>query len=467
MRYFALFVLIISQVAAAQDAGKKSPQVVELECSPADEPSPIFKYRFRPSFLDMSDQNSVAMYFQARELLPSDYQDKAKQVNEWITMPIDELPMKEVTEFVATLDPVFNSLNRAVLREQFQMDLPLREEHIGLLLPHLSPFRDLARCIALKAKLHTANNEPTNAISTLMLGFRFAQHVGEGDTLIERLVAVSIAQMMLEQVDSLIQLKDAPNLYWALAELPRPLISMPDALFAERTLIYMAIPKLRDVTKDIESREDWSEVAEVGIQMLKLFSQLGNGDSDNVLAAVTKQTAAGKAIYNKARAYVLSLGIPETKLNDMPHPAVICIHWVHQYEVERDRLMRWAYLPFPIAIRGMNETEKMFNDSNSDLSPIAKVLLPAIKNAVFAGIRIDRKVAQLMTVESVRIHLANHKKLPASLSDLNQAPPLPDPATGRLFGYRLDDEAAVIEAPAPQGFSEDRGLTYQLRIRPE
>ena len=64
--------------------------------------------------------------------------------------------------------------------------------------------------------------------------------------MINGLVGVAIAVVSLDAVDELIARPDAPNLYWALTALPRPLIDMRRELELEQKLCENLIPELRE-----------------------------------------------------------------------------------------------------------------------------------------------------------------------------------------------------------------------------
>ena len=58
-----------------------------------------------------------------------------------------------------------------------------------------------------------------------------------------------IGSMMTGQIEQFIQQPAAPNLYWALATLPRPLIDFRPALEEESNFLYLQFPELKDLDK--------------------------------------------------------------------------------------------------------------------------------------------------------------------------------------------------------------------------
>src|SRR5213079_1627925 len=61
-----------------------------------------------------------------------------------------------------------------------------------------------------------------------------ARHLGEHPTLIGGLVGVAVAGMTVEPLEEMIGQPGCPNLYWALTNLPVPLVDSRKGIEAER-----------------------------------------------------------------------------------------------------------------------------------------------------------------------------------------------------------------------------------------
>jgi hypothetical protein len=61
-----------------------------------------------------------------------------------------------------------------------------------------------------------------------------ARHIGEGPTTIQALVGIAIGATMCREVELFIEDEDSPNLYRALADLPRPFIDVTKAIESEK-----------------------------------------------------------------------------------------------------------------------------------------------------------------------------------------------------------------------------------------
>ncbi len=97
----------------------------------------------------------------------------------------------------------------------------------------------------------------------------------------------------------------------------------------------------------------------------------------------------------------------------------------------------------------------------------ASVLFPAISQAYEAEIRRLLTHQRLMTVEALRMHAANHDgKLPESLDQLDPVPAMPDPYTGKQFGFRIEsiDGRATVTLTADVPASAEKLREYRIQI---
>src|SRR5262249_39762901 len=91
------------------------------------------------------------------------------------------------------------------------------------------------------------------AAHTLQTGLALARQVGEAPSIIPALIGKAITAEMTQQIDQFVQCEAAPNLYWALTDLPRPFISLRVPLQGERLSIYGTFPGLIDIATDLNA----------------------------------------------------------------------------------------------------------------------------------------------------------------------------------------------------------------------
>src|SRR5262249_33684781 len=132
-----------------------------------------------------------------------------------------------------------------------------KEEVIEVLMPDLQDMRDWARLLSLKARVEIAERKYDDAVATIETGVSFSRHIGAGPFMINALVGVAAAQVMLGCAQELISMPDAPNLYWALTALPRPLVSLRMAQENERMQPAWLFPEL-DAADRPHTEADWA-----------------------------------------------------------------------------------------------------------------------------------------------------------------------------------------------------------------
>ena len=112
----------------------------------------------------------------------------------------------------------------------------------------LQEMRGLGRLLVLKIRLEIAEGRIDSAIHWLQTGVAMARHVGsQSNSLIQMLISAAITNQMTNVLEELIQAPGAPNLYWALANLPRPFLDLTSAMEGEKHLLEKEFPQLKTV----------------------------------------------------------------------------------------------------------------------------------------------------------------------------------------------------------------------------
>ncbi len=81
--------------------------------------------------------------------------------------------------------------------------------------------------------------------------------------------------------------------------------------------------------------------------------------------------------------------------------------------------------------------------------------------------RLNAESAALQCVEALRHYAATHNnQLPAQLGDIPDVQLPNDPATGKLFNYRLEGTKAILEVSPPKGGTPRDGMRYEITVAP-
>ncbi len=348
----------------------------------------------------------------------------------------------------------------------------LRQKGIFALLPELQQMRDLTRLLALRARLEILEGHTDQALRALQTGFAAAKQVGETPTLISYLVGVAMGTITARELELLLSQPDAPNLYWALTDLPRPFIDIRKPLEGERIGIYGSFPGLIEVVNNPDAPPLKPEQIKAGVDLL--VKEFGVGKDFPTRAAIavwvrTKHAAAKESL--------VAAGWPRERVEKMPHLQVALLHSLQQYDRLLDEMLKWRNFPYVEALKGFEQAERQLKEAkvkalspSGDVPaiPLAPLLLPAIQKVFAAHARINRRFAALRCVEAIRLYAAAHGgKLPARLEEIKEVPVPTDPYLGRPFVYRLGKDMATLEGPPPAGEKANAGnaLIYELTLK--
>lgn len=431
--------------------------VTELKISPAAAPLPIFRYRLHPVAGKLTSGNAAPVYLRNRHELPQKAWDQIGQKHAaWSELPLAMFPVKEAREFVNGWAGQLKQIEIGTRRETCDWGYTLaeqRSEIISIMLPDAQSMRNWARLIAIKARVEIAERDLDEAIHTLGTGIAFGRHAGDGPFLINKLVGIAICQMMLASLEQLVGQPDAPNLYWALTALPRPLVPIRKGMEIEQRFVENMIPAMDEVFTS-HSPAEWTILAEkIYAGMLRLARTEGLGGKATP-AEIQKQLPEDYATYKKQYLETLRLTLrktlPKSKgtVSAMSGDEVMARGIVNQYRVMRDAYFKVSYLPYIDSIKRYSESEAAIREGKNGPGALFAILQAATTVAHSAEIRLERRIAMLRTIEAIRVYAAAHDgKLPESLDAITEVPIPLDPATGKPFPFTREGDVAVVTTP--------------------
>ncbi len=188
------------------------------------------KWTLLPPESAMIDADAVPLYRKAIEALP----DKAgdDQIRKWVDMPIDQMPLDRVEQELSKYMDSLKAVAKATKCRQCNWPEWKPGEQTQNL--NLQEYRRLAYVIRLWAKLEIASDGYEGAALALQTGFGMARHLGQAPTILEGMVGMAVGTLMCKEVEEWVQGDGVPNLYPALASLPRPFIGMEKMIQNER-----------------------------------------------------------------------------------------------------------------------------------------------------------------------------------------------------------------------------------------
>lgn len=434
-----------------------------LKVQAAAEPVPAIRLRLYPAHWELKPGSALLHFSRAQLLLMQRSEDDRNrwQTDEWMNGEGEgEKPTTEqLGKAVESLQTLFRELHELAMSEDFSADHRVRDlrgpEVFTFIMPDVQESRALARLLKMKIRYQILQRDFDGAVTSISDGLRLAEFIGQGETLIQKLVGIAIQSMMREGIDDLIATPGSPNLYWALAAIPRPLVSTRDSVMWELNTLARVFPAFIEAEKtdwtDAQAAEKWSA-------MLDDFGILsGDGAPNDARLALAVGSVAFAA---QARQRLQASGFPEERLNRLPALQLIMIDASRELRLMSDELGKGHLLPDPLAIPMLKQANNRFQERlqkermTSMAAVIAGLLYPAVTQARDAETRTQMTYARLMTLEALRMHAANSDgQLPASLAELTPVPALPDPYTGQDFEYSVETvdghSIVILRSPGP------------------
>ncbi len=390
------------------------------------------------------------------------------QSEAWRDPNSEERPTtEEVEQALASLQPIFAEVHAMAVSEDFLWDHRIRDlrgiEIYSYLLPDVQESRTLARLLALRIRYQLSQHDFNGAIESISDGLRLAEFLAQGETLIQRLVAIACASIMRDSIKEAVSTPGCPNLYWALAGLRRPLVPVHDSVLWELRNIHRALPELAEAETALWSEAQAMAAWENVVDSLRGLGAFGAQGLDQSVVALV---AVGFTQVDSARERLESTGEFKGRLEQMPSLQIVLADASRQIRRMADELGKGYLLPSAVSADVRRRaSEKYQRWVARDNPSVGGLLMPAVAQADEAMKRVEMNYNRLMTLEALRMHVAVHGQLPESLSDLDPVPAMPDPYTGELFEYQKESTAmgtvVILRAAGPQHYRP----MQELRIR--
>lgn len=443
--------------------------------SPAAAPVPALRYRLLPELRDLKPGNAALLYQRAinYESFLAWNKDFGDKLGDWLENPQEKIPATALKTFPRG---ALEELERGARCENcdWQLSDQLREKGPALPLPDLHQLRRMGQILCLRAGKEMRDGQAEKALRTLESTIALSRHLAEGPTLIHSLVAISLCEQVADQLEEFIQLPSSPNLYFALIDLPRPLVDLRKGMQGERLMMEAVFPGLRDALRDPELPP---------FSAKKMQEYLANwtglsGTKGGVREATSPQFTLGIAIasakiYPEAREHLIRLGRTSEQVDKLPIVEVALLYAWAQYEELFDESQKWANLPYWQALPGLADARAQIQMNRAEFwikggIPLTSFMLPAVEKMSLAQGRMERRFAALQHLEAIRLFASTQGKLPETLTLLKNTPLPLDPLRGKNFEYVLKDGKASLSAPAPvtNWSSGDNVLRYELSLSP-
>jgi hypothetical protein len=444
--------------------------VVKLAVQPVAKRGRALEYRLLPDPLDLTPGNAAPLWLRAGQAARNVRRKITGKEYTWMdpaATPLKAFPRKEARALLAEYAAALRLADQAARRERCDWERPpLTIQSIpDLPLDEIQNYREIATLLNLRCRLELSEGRFDQAIRTLQTGFALARHVGNGESLIQDLVAIAIGAIMFGRVEEWIQIPGSPNLYWPLTELPRPFIDVRRSIKYELNTIHRSFPQLRELqTKRLTAAHADALVGQMFEQMFTALCQI---DEAAVPAWARKPALAALTLkaYPDAKRYLIAQGRPVKEVEALPVLQAVAIYFTDQDDRTRDDILKWVSVPYWQGQAGLERVAKRARDASAGGNPLIRLLIPALVKVYHAQVRTERQVAGLRCAEALRLYAAAHGgKAPDKLAAITAVPLPIDPYTGKGFEgfYLTRGGKGVLEVPPPPGMPPLLGRHYEL-----
>jgi hypothetical protein len=440
----ALSIALAASSHTLSTASSISPKetLIKLNVSPLAAPKPALRYLLLPELKEMTPGNPIPVYLQC--MLDQDFSTQN-----------DILPRS-----------AFHHADRAARMDKpdWQIMPKSKSDGFSLLIPDVSKMRLIS--LRLRERFHdeVARGQIDDALGTAKTMFALSRHLSEHPTFMGNYMGLACAHLSLAQLEELLELRDCPNLYWALTNLPRPLIYLDRGIDGERLMFQSGLSNLDD------------KAPMTPAQVKKMIAQIDRSFGFNFKVAKYRTQPwldarkAEPGLLAAARARLIECGIPEEQLLKFPAEQLLLLDEKWRYELRRDEVMKLMNVPLWQAQESMAKLEDAILKEEVNykhLFTLSDSVLDWTKITRGTQGRVEQRIALLRHVEAIRLYAADHQgQLPTKLGDITV--PLPDdPFTGKPFRYSLEGTAAHLRGSPPPGSENEAifNLHYEITIR--
>jgi hypothetical protein len=451
--------LALSWLWAPVSAADSPPNrtVIRLTVQPMAAPTPALKYHLLPELTEMNPGNPALGYLKcfAEQNLFFFSKESVDKREKWLTMPLEDLPLEEVRHYGGK---VLRRADEAARLDTLDWQIlePIKREGVNLVLPEIQQLRTLGAALKVRFRAEVAERRFDDALTTAKTLFALSRHMGEHPTPITNLVGMSVANLAVGPIEEMIRQPGCPNLYWALTELPAPLIDLRKGLQGERLMLDV---ELRVLDSSAPMSEEQIRNAIDRIRILLTMSEAPPDRRNPDIWLQDRVKDPGEV--DRARKRLVESGVPEERVKAFPALQVILLDARRDFLVRRDEVMKWMSLPYRLGEPALSAA--------SAREMRASLLMPVLRALVWvrgAHVRLDQRIALLRTVEALRLHAAETGKLPGSLAEI-KVPVPDDPISGKPFVYKVEGGKAVLSGTPPRGdeMNAAYNMVYEVTLR--
>ncbi|MEL7497283.1 MAG: hypothetical protein AAFN77_06700 [Planctomycetota bacterium] len=436
-------------------------QEYRFRVTPAKTTRPAFQYRLTVPPHQTIPGNAITHYLRSDGegslRRPIDYarETYGDVIFKWASLetPTDDIKLDDLRAVSSSFESfVQQHLRRATFCRDSDWGLALEDlsgkETYEFLLPSVQQTRTMARILQMRNRLAVIEGRHEDSVEHLRMTYQLAHRVGDLGLLVSGLVAISETSMANQGMMHLISSKNGPNMYWALSELPQPVIDLRSAFQLEAGMALRYFDELDGIESDQLTNAEWkAKLNRTIVQWVELYEMIGYRSSEP-MKKLTPAITVGMALvsYPQAKQRLIESGLDAETVETMPVPKVILLDAKRELTAYSDEVNKAYCLPFQQYQTVDSEVqEELRASATKNLgAAMANLILPASQQVRRAQARTQAEVNALIIVESIRNHYAMTGSVPKTLDEL-KLPTRENPLTGKPFGYTVNNNEAVID----------------------
>jgi hypothetical protein len=303
----------------------------------------------------------------------------------------------------------------------------------------------------------------------MRMNYRLASDVSRTPFVVCGLIGVAEQGVTNGTVTEFVAAPGSPNLYWALTQLPRPVVDLRRSARFELECGERVFPLLHNAESTTHANDEWDRLYKQAVRDLSgIDTRYSRGS--NPLGSELNAVGLALIGYSHAKEWLIAEGMDRARVEEMAVGQVIAVYSERINRRFADAFESTWYMPFDDLQRRSRELDRELEKANPlgggenrELLPIAKNLLPAMQAIRAVQVRSERDIAALRVIEALRMYAAEHAGgLPAKLDEIHEVPVPLNPATGKSFVYHLDGAVAVFELPLSDGIP---GINRRYEIK--
>jgi hypothetical protein len=465
MRSIASLCILSVLSAAAAIAADKAPAKPagnpwhDLTVSPRAIERPLMKYRLMPAEYELHDGNAAPILLRLPWEQTPYFANEVPKLSEYLDLPLNSPQFQGNDVF-----PFFRRIKSAAYRKTADWQYPIGEQPFGdILLPDIQGARSVVgHGLSAWIRQRLAQGKLDEAREGIRVGLAVVRHYGRTPFAITQLVCCAVDSMFVARIAELVSQPGSPNLYWALTQLPRPLVDVRPSIEMEERFLQMTVPGLDDL-RQIRTKEEWTGRALAVIQFFR--------ESDQAARIEPRGNAtAFERVVKAARVDLPAWTDGGAKRVEEMSDGEAALRWL--LDVYNDLMGERAVVGSmdpPLAFPRLAEVHTRIKDFQAAMGVQKSYMMIAIVNSYIAPHKLEREIDALRIVEALRHYAAGHgSRLPESLDKITDLPIPNDPFTGKPFHYEVKDGVATLSGdtvPLPDPDREPAAIRYAVRIR--